>query len=185
MFQHWIFLFRSPAGLLLSPSICLPLSFPPTPSQMETGRATLFGDRAPWSRVWSLEETPLKIKSPEPVEWTFLCLGFNVVPEKDRTLDTISLIIFLFPGRMVQPPNSLRAPKSQAPATSSPRPHLTLSLAVNNVSNFDNSVGYLLIIYYTPSSLQGLGQNASQVCIVLLALLSQKRALRPCFIFSY
>lgn len=137
--------FLSPAGLLLSPSIWLPLSFSPTPSQMETGRATLLGDRAPWRRVWSLEETPPKHKSPEPVEWTYLCLGFNIVPEKDRTLDTISLIIFLFTWRMVHPPNSLRAAKSQASATSPLRPHLNLSLVVNNVANFNNRLVICLL----------------------------------------
>lgn len=46
-FQHWIFLFQSPAGLLLSPSVCFPLSFPPASFPDGDWQGHLYGDRAP------------------------------------------------------------------------------------------------------------------------------------------
>lgn len=72
MFQHRIFLFRSPAGLLLSPSICLPLSFPPSHSfpNGDWQDHLIWGWDSLTASVVAKGDS-MKNKSPEPVERTY------------------------------------------------------------------------------------------------------------------
>lgn len=134
--------------------------------------------------MWGLEETLLQNKSPEPVDWTYPCLGLDIC-SREGWDSWHHFAHYLLAHLGNDPPTYLpsRAPKRQAAGTSSPKPDLTLSLGVNNVANFDNSAGYLLTTRYIPSNVLRLRRNASQVCRVLWVLLSQKRALCPRFYF--